>query len=377
MSREAAASRHWEGAGDPRFFVHTGPHDLRTLAAAAAAELRLPQGGEPGATLSGVAPLQTAGPEQVSFLDNRRYAPLLDVTRAGAVVVHPDLAARVPAASAAIVTSEPYLGWARIAALFHPEPPLHPGIHPSAVVAETAQVAASAEVGPLAVIAAEAEIGPGCRIAPGAVIGRGVVLGAGCRIGALASLSHAVLGARVYIYPGARIGQEGFGFATTASGFLTVPQLGRVIIEDDVEIGANCTIDRGSAQDTVIGAGSRLDNLVQIGHNVRLGRCCVVVSQAGISGSTVLEDFVTVAAQAGLTGHLRIGRGARIGAQAGIMSDVPPGQDVVGSPAMPVREFFRNVAVLRRLARQGRGASAPRDPVAPADGGEPAEGGAD
>ena len=133
---------------------------------------------------------------------------------------------------------------------------------------------------------------------------------------------------------------------------MSVPQLGRVLIEDDVEVGANATIDRGSAQDTVIGAGSRLDNLVQIGHNVRLGRCCIVVAQAGISGSTELEDFVTVAAQAGLIGHIRIGRRARIGAQCGVMSDVDAGADVIGSPAMPFREFFRNVAALRRLAKR-------------------------
>ncbi len=297
-----------------------------------------------------MAPLQTAGPDDVSFLDNRRYLPALAATRAGAVIVRPELAARVPAGSVALVTAEPYLGWARVAALFHPEPPAQAGAHPTAVVDAAARVDAAAEIGPLAVMAAGAEIGPRCRIGPGAVIGEGVVLGADCRIGAHASLSHALLGARVYIYPGARIGQEGFGFATTPAGFVTVPQLGRVILEDDVEIGANTTIDRGSAQDTVIGAGSRLDNLVQIGHNVRLGRCCVIVAQAGISGSTVLEDFVLVGGQAGLTGHLRIGRGARIGAQAGVMADVPAGAEVVGSPAMPVREFFRQVATLRRLA---------------------------
>ena len=217
-----------------------------------------------------------------------------------------------------------------------------------------AEIDPSAEIGPLAVIGAGARIGPRCRIAPLALLGPGVVLGADCRIGAQASVTHALLGARVYVYPGARIGQEGFGFATTAQGFVTVPQLGRVILEDDVEIGANSTVDRGSAQDTVIGAGSRLDNLVQIGHNVRLGRCCVVVSQAGISGSTVLEDFVQIAGQAGLTGHLHIGRQARIGAQAGVMADVAAGADVVGSPAEPVREFFRAVAAVRRLARRGR-----------------------
>ena len=346
MAAEAVAS----SAGDALFFHRTGPHALRDVAAAAGG--RAPDDRE--LMLAGVAPLQSAGPDQVSFLDNRKYAAALDSTRAGAVIVHPDMAARVPAGSAAIVTAEPYLGWARAAALFHPLPPLRPGRHPSAVIDPDAQLDPSAEIGPLAVVLARARIGPRCRIGPGAVIGEGVSLGADCRIGAQASLSHALLGARVYIYPGARIGQEGFGFAPSAAGFVTVPQLGRVVIEDDVEVGANSTIDRGSAQDTVIGAGSRLDNLVQIGHNVRLGRCCVIVSQVGISGSTVLEDFVQVAGQAGLAGHLHIGRKARIGGQCGVMADIPAGAEVVGSPAQPLREFFRQVAALRRLAARGQ-----------------------
>jgi UDP-3-O-[3-hydroxymyristoyl] glucosamine N-acyltransferase len=210
------------------------------------------------------------------------------------------------------------------------------------------------EVGPFVSIGARAEIGPRCRLGHGAAIGPGVVLGADCRIGAHVTISHALIGARVGILPGARIGQDGFGFASGAQGHVTVPQLGRVVIGDDVEIGANTCIDRGSVQDTVIGAGARLDNLVMIGHNVRVGRGAVIVAQVGISGSTEIEDFVVIAGQAGLTGHLRVGKGARIGAQAGVMGDVPAGQDWVGSPAMPAREFFRQVAALRRLA--GRGA---------------------
>ena len=337
-----------EIAGDPRFFQHAGPFTLAAVADAAQAEApprRL--------MLAGVAPLQTAGADQVSFLDNRKYAAALAATQAGAVIVHPEMAARVPDGAAAIVTPEPYVAWARVAALFHPVPPVRAGIHPSAVVDAGAAIDPSAEIGPLAVIGASAEIGPRCRIGALAVIGAGVVLGPDCRIGSHASLSHALLGARVYVYPGARIGQEGFGFAFGAEGFHSVPQLCRVILEDDVEVGANSTIDRGSAQDTVIGAGSRLDNLVQIGHNVRLGRCCVIVAQAGISGSTVLEDFVMIGPQAGLTGHLRIGRMAKIGSQAGVISDVDAGAEVIGSPSQPRRAFFREVAVLRRMARAG------------------------
>lgn len=339
------------GPGDPRFFRRTGPHGLQDVSAAAGLQAETEAGSE-GPAFIGVAPLQIAGPEHVSFIDNRRYLDALAATRAGAVIVHPDLVARVPAGSRALVTPTPYVAWARVAALFHPAAPSTPGVHAAAVVAADAEVAASAEVGPLAVIGAGARIGERSRIGAGAVIGPGVVIGADCRIGALVSLSHAMVGDRVNLLPGVRVGQEGFGFAQTDTGFLTVPQLGRVIIEDDVEVGANSTIDRGSTQDTVIGAGSRLDNLVMIGHNVRMGRCCVVVAQAGISGSTTLEDFVVVAAQAGLTGHLKLGKGARVGAQAGVMADVAAGADVVGSPAEPVRDFFRGVATLRKLARR-------------------------
>jgi UDP-3-O-[3-hydroxymyristoyl] glucosamine N-acyltransferase len=333
--------------GNVRFFSRSGPYRLAVVAEAAcgiAYELEL--------VLAGVAPLQTAGPNEVSFLDNRRYASALEQTLAGAVIVHPDMQARVPAATVPIFTTEPYAGWARVAALFHPVPPVSPGIHPSAIVAEGALVDPSTEIGPLCVIETGAEIGPGCRIGPCTVIGRGVVVGRDCRIGAHVSLSYAILGARVYVYPGARIGQEGFGFVSIKAGFLTVPQLGRVILEDDVEVGANTTIDRGSAQDTVIGAGSRLDNLVQIGHNVVLGRCCVIVAQVGISGSTMLEDFVRVGGQAAMAGHLRIGRGAQIGAQAGVISDMPSGAKVLGSPAQPRHEFLRQVATLKQMVQR-------------------------
>ena len=339
---------HWPPiAGDPRFFRRSGPHSLAAVAEAAQGEAPPRQ-----LRLSGVAPLQTAQPTDVSFLDNRKYVGALAETRAGAVLVHPDMAARVPPTAVPIVTTEPYAAWARVAALFHPLPPPQPGVHASAVVGDNASIDPSSEIGPLAVIGAGATIGPRCRIGPGTVIGDGVIIGAECRIGAQVTLSHALLGDRIVIYPGARIGQDGFGLAVTPEGFLSVPQLGRVVLEDDVEIGANTTIDRGSLHDTLIGAGSRLDNLVQIGHNVRLGRGCVIVSLAGISGSTILEDHVMVAGQAGLAGHLRIGRRARIGAQAGVISDLPAGAEVVGSPAQPVREFFRQVAILRRLARE-------------------------
>ncbi|MFT8247161.1 UDP-3-O-(3-hydroxymyristoyl)glucosamine N-acyltransferase [Roseomonas sp. BN140053] len=332
---------------DVRFFTRSSPYTLSSVA-----EIAFGTAPEVDLLLTGVAPLQIASPSDVSFLDNRRYASALEKTSAGAVIIHPEMVALVPAGTVPVVTVEPYAGWARVAALFHPAPPLSPGVHPSAVIAETARVDPTAEIGPFSVVEAAAEIGAGCRIGSFVAIGAGVVLGPHCRIGAHTSLSHAILGARVYVYPGARIGQEGFSFAATKTGFLSVPHLGRVVLEDDVEVGANTTIDRGSTGDTVVGAGSRLDNLVQIAHNVRLGRCCVVVAQVGIAGSTVLEDFVQIGGQAGIAGHLRVGRGARIGAGAGVMSDVPIGVAVVGSPAQPRLEFFRQVAALKRMIRR-------------------------
>jgi UDP-3-O-[3-hydroxymyristoyl] glucosamine N-acyltransferase len=337
-------------AGDPRFFRRTGPHALAAVVDAAQAKAPPRR-----MMLTGIAPLQTAEPDQVSFLDNRKYVAALAATRAGAVIVHPDLAERVPDTAVAITTPEPHAAWARVAALFFPLPPVSPGIHPSAVVAPDAQIDPTAEVGPLCVIGSGAQIGPRCRIAPLAVVGDGVVMGRDCRIGTHVSISHAVLGDRVVLFPGARIGQDGFGFAITSEGFLSVPQVGRVVLQDDVEIGANAAVDRGSLHDTVIGAGTRLDNLVQVGHNCRIGRCCVLAGQVGVAGSSVLEDFVLLGGQAGLAGHLTIGRGAKIAAQAGVMGDVPAGSEYMGYPAEPIRAFMRGVATLRRLARRGIG----------------------
>ena len=337
--------------GDPRFFLRAGPFSLSVIAET----IGLDASSLPGDHIfTGIAPLQTAGPGEISFLTNNKYLNVLRNTQAGAVILDPVLAAHVPVGTIALADPRPVTAWAMVARLFHPLEPVAPGIHPTAVIDPSALISAEAEIGAYCVIGAGVEIGPGCRIGPLVSIADGVKVGRDTRIGSHASVSHSLVGERVFIFPGARIGQEGFGFdpMPTARGFTGVPQLGRVVIEDDVEIGANSMVDRGSAQDTVIGAGSRLDNAVQIAHNVRLGRCCVIVAQAGISGSTTLGDYVTLAGQAGVAGHLHIGQGARVGAQAGVMADVMPRASVVGSPAEPVKEFFRQVAFLRRMMRR-------------------------
>jgi len=357
--------------GDARFHARSEPQSLAAVAAAAhgtapgTAHGSAP-GSAPGSAsgsasgsdpvsdrvFTGVAPLQVARLDEVSFLNDRRHLAALGTTGAGAVLIHPDLASHVPTGTVAILVAATYEAWARVARLFHPLPPTTPGVHPTAFVSPAATVDPSAEIGPFATIEDGAVIGPATRIAAYAHIGAGVVIGAHGRIGSHCTVSHALIGDRVTLSPGVRVGQEGYSFAHTPTGFLTIPQLGRVLIEDDVEVGANTTIDRGSVSDTVIGAGSRLDNLVQIGHNVRLGKCCVMVAQAGIAGSTVLEDFVQVGGQAAFANHLVIGRGAKVGAQAGVISDVAPGAVVMGFPAQPRNDFFRQVATLKRLARR-------------------------
>lgn len=332
---------------DPRFFPARGPFRLAALAEAVGARLV----GEGDREVSGVAPLALAGPDDLAYLEGRRHLAALRAARCGAVLVSEDFAAAAPEGCAVLVTPTPQLAFARAAALFHPRPAPVPGIHPTASVAPDATLGEGCEVGPFAVIGTRAEIGPGCIIGPHAVVGAGCVLGAGSILRAHAVMEHCLAGAGVVLHQGARVGNEGFGFVTTAAGeHVTVPQLGRVILGDGVEIGANSCVDRGAGGDTVLGPGTRLDNLVQIGHNVRTGRGCVIVAQVGIAGSTELGDFVVVAAQAGLVGHIKVGSKARIGAQAGVMNDVPPATDVVGSPAWPAREAMRAFARLRQLA---------------------------
>jgi UDP-3-O-[3-hydroxymyristoyl] glucosamine N-acyltransferase len=338
---------------DPRFFASHGPFSLKQLADISGAEI----GGEanPDAEFIDVAPLETATSDHVSFLDNKRYVGAFSKSSAGACLIKPEYADRAPKGMALLLSPDPYRAYAFVAFAFYPPPPVIDGISANAVVDPTAVLGEGCEVQAGAVIGPGAEIGRGCRISSNAVIGASVVVGNDCVIGAGVSLSHCLVGSRVILHAGVCIGQDGFGFAPGSTGHQKVPQLGRVIIGDDVEIGANTTVDRGTGPDTEIGAGSKIDNLVQIAHNVRLGRGCIVVSQVGISGSTHVGDFVMIGGQAGFAGHLSVGDGAKITAQSGVMRDIKPGSTVAGSPAMPAREFWRQVATIARLSKKGTG----------------------
>ena len=337
---------------DPRFFRLAGPFTVGDIAARIGADVA--PGVDPNGRILDVRPLKEAGPEHLSFLDNRRYIGAFASSKAGACLVEADLAGQAPSGMAVLVAKKPRIAFAKAARLFHPETTPCSFVHERATVDASAVLGSSVEVAAGAVIGARAEIGARCRIGPNAVIGDGVVLGEETVVGANASISHALIGRRVVIYPGARIGQPGFGFEPSPEGIVKVPQLGRVLIGDDVEVGANTTIDRGSGPDTVIGRGTMIDNLVQIGHNVVVGDGCILVALVGISGSARLGNYVVLAGQVGVSGHLHIGDGAVVGPQSGIKEDVAAGAKVMGSPALPMVEYGRAFAAFKRLGKKGK-----------------------
>jgi UDP-3-O-[3-hydroxymyristoyl] glucosamine N-acyltransferase len=334
---------------DPRFFSARGPFRLAELAGIAGGELA--DGSDPDLVLSDVAPLSVAGAQHLSFLDNRKYVDAFLASGAAACVVAPEFVERAPEGMALIVAEDPYRAYARVAAAFYPVERGDGTVHSGAHVAPDATLGANVSIGPAAVVESGAILGPNVVIEAGAVIGRGVAVGADTVIGSNASLSHCEIGARCQIHPGVRIGTRGFGFAMSPEGHLDVPQLGRVIVGNDVEVGANSTIDRGAGPDTIIGDGCKIDNLVQIGHNVRMGRGCVVVAQAGVAGSAELKDFVVLAAQSGVAGHITIAPGTQLAARSGIMRDTEPGAKLAGNPAIEAREYFRQMAVLAKLTK--------------------------
>jgi UDP-3-O-[3-hydroxymyristoyl] glucosamine N-acyltransferase len=307
--------------------------------------------GDAERTLTGVAPIAEAGPAHLSFIQSDQYRRLLDAARPGAVLAPPGMEITRPDVTV-IRVPDPQVAFGRLVELFKPPPPPPVGIAESASIGRGARLGADVTIGPYAQIRDGARIGDGCHIGAYTVVGESARIGRGCRIAHGCSVLHDVqLGDRVVLHPGVRVGTDGFGYAEGPSGAEKVPQVGGCVIGDDVEIGANSTIDRGSLGDTVVGDRTKIDNLVHIGHNVEVGSDCMIVAQVGIAGSVKIGDGAALAGQVGVAGHLEIGPGARIGAQAGVIGDVPPGAVYSGYPARPHREALRASAALFRLPR--------------------------
>ena len=340
---------------DPVFFVPSAPISLDDIVALTGA--RIANGIDGSRLIRGVAPLDQARSSDLTFLDNPRYISLLSDTQAAACFCSPKHSASVPAGVAALETAKPYEAYVAVQTKLYPTS-LRPavvfaeGISPAAHVHATARIEANVTIEPAAVVGAGAEIGYGTVIGPGAVIGAGVRIGRDCSIAAGATVTNALIGNRVILHPGVRVGQDGFGYQMSAKGHSKVPQIGRVVIQDDVEVGANTTIDRGANRDTVIGEGTKIDNQVQIGHNVVVGRHCVIISQVALAGSATLGDFVVLGGKVGVLGHVTVGSGAQVAATASVKDDLAAGGRYGGAPARNVREWYREEVAMRRLAQR-------------------------
>jgi UDP-3-O-[3-hydroxymyristoyl] glucosamine N-acyltransferase len=332
---------------DPRFFEALAPATLADLAALTGASLGR---GDPGQSIAAVASLDRARPDCVVFLVDKRRAGDLATSSAGACFVTEALAPHAPTGCAVLVTPLPQAAHAMAAERLH-RPRVHPAgsaaIHPEARLEEGIQLAQGVTIGP------GAEIGRGSYIAAGAVIGPRVAIGRDCYVGPNAAIGFALIGDRVRIHAGAVIGEAGFGATVGRGGVIDVPQLGRVILQDGVTIGSNSCVDRGAFDDTVIGENTKIDNLVQIAHNVTIGRNCVFAAHSGISGSVVIGDGCMFGGRAGVADHINIGDGARIAASAGVINDVPAGESWGGTPARPMRRWLRETAWTAAMARRG------------------------
>ena len=308
--------------------------------------------GAPEARVSHVATLSQAGEGSLSFLANSRYRRSLRECRASAVVLAAEEAEGCPVA--ALITPNPYLIYARIASLFHPQAHAAPGIHPSAVVARGARIAASAAVGPLAVIEEDVELGERVEVGPGCIVQRGARIGADTRLVARVNVYAGVqIGERCILHAGAVIGADGFGFASDAGTWVKVPQVGSVRVGDDVEIGANTAVDRGAIEDTVIEQGAKLDNLIQVGHNVTIGAHTAIAACTGISGSTTLGRRCRIGGMVGFAGHLTIADDVVITGCSLVSASIrEAGSYSSGMPTVPTRAWRRMVAHLRRFGEK-------------------------
>jgi len=325
---------------DPRFFESLPALSVSELAERVGGEVM--RGGDQ--QVSAVAPLASAGAGDVAFMGDRKFVAALGQSRAGCVILPASALEAVCADAAVITTDEPQAAWARASMALHRAIPLTGAPHEDAAEDDTVVFE------PGAVVGAGARIGRGTRIGANSVIGPGVQIGRDCVIGANVTVAFALVGDRVRLMSGARIGEAGFGAARSRTGPVDVPQLGRVILQDGVTVGANSCIDRGAFDDTVVGENTKIDNLVMIGHNCVIGRNCLLAAHTGISGSVIVGDGVIFGGKAGIGDHIRIGEGARVAAGAGVLADVPAGETWSGYPAKPLRQFLRETIWLAKQA---------------------------
>lgn len=304
-----------------------------------------------------LASLDNATPDSLVFLEGKKNETALSTLKAAAVLCGEAQASLIPKDIAVLVSRAPHRDFAAIGRKLY-EQAVHPrsllgvpGISERATIHPTAEIEGTVTIEPGAVIGAGVSIGSGSTISANAVIGAGCKIGRDCIIAPNVSLTYALIGNRVYLHPGVRIGQDGFGYVPGPAGLEKVPQLGRVIIQDDVEIGANSTIDRGSLSDTVIGEGTKIDNLVQVAHNVKIGRHCVIAAHTGISGSVTIGDMAMIGGRVGLADHINIGSRVQIAAASGVMNDIPDGERWGGLPARPLKQWFRDIATLRSIGQ--------------------------
>ena len=307
--------------------------------------------GDGAAVVSSIAALDRANAHQLSFCGSAKYAPLMAASAAGVVLVSAATAQLPSPAAARIVVEDPHDSLLSLIPRFYRLPTRTPGVHPSAVIGAGVTLGEAPSIGAYAVIESGAVLGDRVTVGASTVVGRGVRLGDDVQLyPGVTIYANATLGKRVIIQAGARIGGDGFGYVYRDGAHQKLPHVGGCILEDDVEVGCNSTIDRGSIDDTIIGAGTKIDNLVQIGHNVRIGRLCLLISQVGVAGSVHIGDGCVLGGQVGVSGHLTIGNGATLAAQAGVFGDIPPGETWSGYPARPHREALRAQAALFKLA---------------------------
>ena len=335
---------------DSRFFKKREPLSVKEIIRLTGATLK--DSSMESTIISDVASISTAKEGEITFVENRRYASQVTSSKASACFLTEDLLSKVPQHMIPLLTNSPRRAFAKLSQSFYEKEGKTPKISSKSVVAKTCVLGAGCRIDPGVVLGEFCEIGKDCWIGSNSVIDDGVKIGDRTRIGANVSISYSEVGDGCFIYPGVRIGQPGFGFEVDAAGPIEMPQLGRVMIGNNVEIGANTTIDRGAGPDTEIGDFTRIDNLVQIGHNVKVGKSCIIVAQVGISGSTQIGDHSVIGGQTGLAGHLKIGRQVKIAAQSGVTRNLNDGSIVGGAPAVPIEDFRRQVANIKSLGRK-------------------------